>query len=73
MLAPLFRRKLAGEFAGFRGQTAPGGCFRVIKSPSRGALLLFHNRLSLPFLGDIVKGGQAIVAIANTATNKGGQ
>jgi hypothetical protein len=35
-------------------------------------LLLFHNRLNLPFPGDIVKSGQAILAIANSATDKGG-
>jgi hypothetical protein len=31
MRPPLFRRELAGEFAGFSGQTAAGCCFRVVK------------------------------------------
>jgi hypothetical protein len=36
-------------------------------------LLLFHNCLNLACPGDDVNSGQAILAIANTATNKGGQ
>jgi len=72
MLAPLFRRQLAGQFAGFRGQTAASGRFRIVGLFWRGSLLLFHNRLNLPFPGDIVKSGQAILAIANSATDKGG-
>ena len=73
MLAPLFRRQLAGQFAGFRGQTAARSCFRIVGFFWRGALLLFHNCLNLACPGDDVNSGQAILAIANTATNKGGQ
>jgi hypothetical protein len=57
MLPPLFGREPAGEFAGFRGQAAPGRGFRVIKSLSRRALLLFHRHLNLPFPEEIVNTG----------------
>ena len=58
MLPSLFRGELAGQLAGFCGQTAPGGCFRIVGFLWRGALRLFHNGFNLPFFNDVVKTGQ---------------
>jgi len=61
MLPAVFRCEFAGQFAGFRGQTAPGGCGRIVGFLSRGALLLFQKRLNVSFPGDIVNSGQAVL------------
>ena len=54
MLRFFLRRELAGQLAGFGGQTAAGSFFRVVELLSRGALRLFHNKLNLPFPEGVV-------------------
>jgi hypothetical protein len=54
MFPALFRGELAGQLAGFGGQTAAGGFFRVVELLLRGALWLSHNTLNFPFLGSVV-------------------
>jgi len=54
MLRFFLRRELAGQLAGFGGQTAAGSFFRVVELLSRGALRLFHNKLNFPFPEGVV-------------------
>ena len=54
MFPALFRRELAGQLAGFGGQTAAGGFFRVVELLWRGALRLSHNWLNLPLPEGVV-------------------
>ncbi|HEX3717803.1 MAG TPA: hypothetical protein VH595_07530 [Verrucomicrobiae bacterium] len=49
MLPPLFSGELAGHFAGFCGKATAGGRFRIVEFFVRGALLLFHNPVNVPF------------------------
>ena len=53
MFPALFRRELAGQLAGFGGQTAAGRFVRVVELLC-GALWLFHNEPNVPFPAGVV-------------------